>query len=37
VVRVLAPGMEMWIADQGRLGNRATAHWRSLAVTGTHA
>jgi ribosomal protein S12 methylthiotransferase accessory factor YcaO len=37
VVRVLAPGMEMWIADHGRFGERATAHWRSLAANGTHA
>jgi ribosomal protein S12 methylthiotransferase accessory factor len=34
VVRVIVPGMEMWIADHGRLGNRAAALWRTL---GAHA
>ena len=31
VVRILIPGMEMWIADRGRIGNRATQHWRKTA------
>lgn len=34
VIRAIAPRMEMWIADHGRLGDRAAAHWRTLA---THA
>ncbi len=32
VVRLLAPGAEMWIADHGRLGRRAAAYWRSLST-----
>jgi ribosomal protein S12 methylthiotransferase accessory factor len=30
VVRVLAPRLEMWIADHGRFGERAAEHWRTL-------
>jgi ribosomal protein S12 methylthiotransferase accessory factor len=30
VVRMIAPGLEMWIADHGRFGHRATRYWRSL-------
>jgi ribosomal protein S12 methylthiotransferase accessory factor len=29
VVRVVVPGLEMWIADHGLLGDRATAAWRA--------
>jgi ribosomal protein S12 methylthiotransferase accessory factor len=29
VVRVLVPGLEAWIADRGRIGDRAAAHWRA--------
>ena len=32
VVRVIAPGAEMWIADHGRFGERAAAFWRSLGT-----
>jgi hypothetical protein len=27
---VLAPRLEMWIADHGRLGERAAEYWRRL-------
>jgi hypothetical protein len=27
---MIAPGLEMWIADHGRFGHRATRYWRSL-------
>lgn len=30
VVRVLIPGLEMWIADHGRVGERAAGLWRRL-------
>jgi ribosomal protein S12 methylthiotransferase accessory factor YcaO len=29
VLRAIVPGLETWIVDQGRLGQRAEAHWRS--------
>lgn len=33
VVRVLAPRLEMWIADHGRFGDRSTQYWRALGET----
>ncbi len=32
VVRVIVPGLESWVIDQGRVGWRATNFWRSLAA-----
>jgi ribosomal protein S12 methylthiotransferase accessory factor len=32
VVRVIVPGLESWVIDQGRIGWRATNFWRSLAA-----
>jgi ribosomal protein S12 methylthiotransferase accessory factor len=29
VVRLLIPGLETWIADRGRIGNRAAAQWKA--------
>lgn len=29
VVRILIPGLEAWIADRGRIGDRAAQQWRS--------
>jgi ribosomal protein S12 methylthiotransferase accessory factor YcaO len=29
VVRVLVPGLETWIADRGRIGQRAASHWKA--------
>ena len=29
-VRVLVPGLEVWVLDHGRLGERAAAFWRKL-------
>jgi ribosomal protein S12 methylthiotransferase accessory factor len=29
VIRTLVPGLEMWIADRGRVGKRAAAAWNS--------
>lgn len=35
VVRVLAPGLESWTADKGKLGARALRHWRENAAAST--
>jgi len=32
VVRIIVPGLECWAADHGRIGERATAYWRSLVA-----
>jgi ribosomal protein S12 methylthiotransferase accessory factor len=32
VVRIIAPGLESWIVDHGKVGKRAKAHWRELAA-----
>jgi len=31
---VLAPRLEMWIADHGRFGERAAEYWRRLGSAG---
>jgi ribosomal protein S12 methylthiotransferase accessory factor len=32
VVRIIAPGLESWIADHGKVGGRAKEHWRQFAA-----
>jgi ribosomal protein S12 methylthiotransferase accessory factor len=32
VVRIIAPGLETWVVDHGKVGKRAQAHWRELAA-----
>ena len=37
VLRMMVPGLEMWIVDRGRLGERAASHWRAAGSRAAHA